>query len=691
MYADYKGKRAALYARYSTDMQNDKSADDQLAECREFAARNGIRVVGQYTDKEKSSQTLHNRVGLWEMMDDAKKQKFDIVLIESPSRLSRNQYDGFRIKNSLEFRDIDILTIHQGVMDDTQMAIHGLVGGEFIKQLKYQIKRGMKGRAREGKVVASNAYGYKPVPGKPGDREIVPEKAEIIRRIFEEYSAGESPRAIAMRLKAEGVPAPGRAGWTHQNISGGRSSIGRGGILNNRIYLGEVRYGDTYKKLNHETGSWVNRKNTKDEAVVFQRPELRIVSDEQWAAAHAVMDSRVRKPAPGKRRPWARNNSLLAGMCKCPCGAFMICAQRSRGGSSRIKCSAAHFRNECEHTKSYDLPRLEKAVRDALCEQLGREQDLEARLAHFRDEYQTTFQRRQREARQSLGETQDRLRKIEASINNLISFVEEGTMAKEMVNSRIEALLVEKAALEERERSAQADIRLVDFPTAVAKYREAVRVLQEDLSDGALSVKAKMAFRNYVESVTVFQTAHRKPYEFRIEFYAGALMGLELYPPVTSVEQGIRERGGPVPIVSEAEDRQGRADLELRHGAGPWPRAGRRGPRVAAAADRRAHRRPGGGAARALGGGGCPARLRGGPAQGHRRDRDRDRPHRGQVEGEPEPTRGRPQRRRRGPAHPGGRCAARHGGAGGRVRGRPAAVRRHPIFPTPPEPATRGP
>ena len=53
-----------------------------------------------------------------------------------------------------------------------------------------------------------------------GDREIVPGDAEVIRRIFQDYAAGLSPKAIAKRLNAERRPGPGGAPWNPSTIHG---------------------------------------------------------------------------------------------------------------------------------------------------------------------------------------------------------------------------------------------------------------------------------------------------------------------------------------------------------------------------------------------------------------------------------------------------------------------------------------
>lgn len=72
--------RVAIYARYSTDLQSERSVDDQLVLCREHAQREGWSVVGEYTDRAISGASVVNRPGIQTMMEAAAKGAFDSVL-----------------------------------------------------------------------------------------------------------------------------------------------------------------------------------------------------------------------------------------------------------------------------------------------------------------------------------------------------------------------------------------------------------------------------------------------------------------------------------------------------------------------------------------------------------------------------------------------------------------------------------
>src|ERR1700730_2900964 len=90
----------------------------------------------------------------------------------------------------------------------------------FLKDLAAKTHRGLRGRVKQGKAGGGISFGYRVVKklddrGEPirGDREIDETQAMIVRRLFEEFASGASPRAIARTLNAEGVPGPDGSLW----------------------------------------------------------------------------------------------------------------------------------------------------------------------------------------------------------------------------------------------------------------------------------------------------------------------------------------------------------------------------------------------------------------------------------------------------------------------------------------------
>jgi len=78
-------KRAALYMRVSTV---DQHLETQLLDLRQMAAQRGYAIVQEYTDK--ISGTKARRPGLDQMMADARRGKFDVVLVWASDRIARS-------------------------------------------------------------------------------------------------------------------------------------------------------------------------------------------------------------------------------------------------------------------------------------------------------------------------------------------------------------------------------------------------------------------------------------------------------------------------------------------------------------------------------------------------------------------------------------------------------------------------
>src|SRR5882757_10632520 len=75
-------KKAAIYARYSSDMQKVTSIDGQLLLCRKVAARNSLDVVGEFVDAAKSGLTEDTRDGYQRLLEGVRKQDFDVIIVE---------------------------------------------------------------------------------------------------------------------------------------------------------------------------------------------------------------------------------------------------------------------------------------------------------------------------------------------------------------------------------------------------------------------------------------------------------------------------------------------------------------------------------------------------------------------------------------------------------------------------------
>ena len=120
--------RAAIYARFSTELQRDRSINDQMALCRAHAERAGLCTVATYHDSARSGASVFGRDGLEQMMEHAREKRFDVLIVEALDRLSRDMEDLAGIHKRLTFLGIEIRAVHDGTADTVLVGIRGLVG-----------------------------------------------------------------------------------------------------------------------------------------------------------------------------------------------------------------------------------------------------------------------------------------------------------------------------------------------------------------------------------------------------------------------------------------------------------------------------------------------------------------------------------------------------------------------------------
>ena len=99
--------RVALYARFSTDKQNELSIDVQLDHCRAELAKLGWTETHCFTDLAQSAATLH-RPGMQTLIALAKSGRIDVVYADAMDRLSRSQGDIASLFELLRFRGVQL-------------------------------------------------------------------------------------------------------------------------------------------------------------------------------------------------------------------------------------------------------------------------------------------------------------------------------------------------------------------------------------------------------------------------------------------------------------------------------------------------------------------------------------------------------------------------------------------------------
>ena len=118
------------------------------------------------------------------------------------------------VHKRLSLLAIEIRAVHEGVVNTVLVGLvglRGLVGQLYREDSAHKVRRGQAGRVSEGLAGGGLTYGYAAVPGKNGERVIVNPEAEVVRRIFQDYVDGRTPREIAHDLNKERALPPARS------------------------------------------------------------------------------------------------------------------------------------------------------------------------------------------------------------------------------------------------------------------------------------------------------------------------------------------------------------------------------------------------------------------------------------------------------------------------------------------------
>jgi site-specific DNA recombinase len=463
--------RAAIYARFSSDLQDARSIGDQVALCCDYAQKQGYAIARVYEDACASGASIHGRPGIQRLLAEAETKGFDVLIAESMSRIGRDQEDRAGIRKRLKFFGIGIETPGEGVVSPLVDGVRAVIDSEMLEDMKRHTRRGMRGRIKEGLSGGGLTYGYRPGDSK-GKRVIEPQEAATVLRIFGEYVAGRSPRAIAEGLNADQITPPRGRDWTASAINGNPQ---RGsGILANALYDGRLVWNRVTMRKNPQTGRRVSRVNPTADWITTAVPDLRIVPAELFSAAQAIKSERGKEHPSHSRRP----RHMLAGLLRCGCCGSAMAINNVTHVGRRIYCGRRKEGGRCANGKTYQLEPIEQRVLVALRKALSDPRMIEIQLAEYRAE-----RKRLAAAESGKRSTLERAAGVASrAIERIVDAIASGTMTEADARVRL-------PELRQRRDTAQAELAAMPpqdkvialHPAAVLSYLKSVEELAEAL------------------------------------------------------------------------------------------------------------------------------------------------------------------------------------------------------------------
>ena len=463
--------RVAAYCRISTDETNQPySLDMQADKIKSYiqSQDDSWELVAHYSDKASAGDI--DRPDFNRLRNDARKGRFDCVLVFKVDRVSRRMTHLCQIMDEFDDNDVVFRSITEPFDTSTsagRMMLQMLgVFAEFERQLiRERTRAGMMRKAELGEWCGGYApYGY------DRDRENkslkpIQFESSIVKEMYTMYSVKRmGAKAIALDLNEKGYRTRTGARW-------GTNSILL--ILRNPVYMGKIKRNNIIMNGKHDP----------------------IISDKTWQAVQTILKER------GEEYSLRRSNSsehLLSGLLRCAsCGkAFVGISGNGNGGRYGY-----YVCGKRQKYKTCDQDNLGKeALENAIMKQLLNVLDNKDLLSRIRDEVNQIIGSKKQDKAGELAGIDQEIQRKEAVIRKYMAAFETGTMSPDQCGARINELTQEIEHL----KSRKLDVDTVDEIKAYSnrELKSVRKHIKTALSNGPLPQR-KAILKELIKGIIV--------------------------------------------------------------------------------------------------------------------------------------------------------------------------------------------
>lgn len=366
--------RVAAYCRVSTDDEEQLTSyeaqknyyTDKIMTNKEWT------MAGIFADEGITGTSARKRPEFLRMIRQCKQGKIDIVLTKSISRFARNTVDCLNYVRALKELGIAVIFEKENmntleVDSEILITMLGAFAQSESESISANVRWGIRQAMKEGKATIQYKYLYGYRKGDDSKPEIIPDQAEVVRKIYDLFLSGTPVRGIQEYLNANSVPnINGESKWARSAIDS---------ILTNEKYCGDVLLQKTYiddcinKKVKKNTGQLP--------MYLVQNHHEGIISRETFDAAQAELARRSAGKSPSKKNAptgrsrysskYALSDRLYCGECGT---RYQRCTWRNRDGSKRVvwRCvSRVDYGNKyCHDSPTLDEEPLHRAILAAI-------------------------------------------------------------------------------------------------------------------------------------------------------------------------------------------------------------------------------------------------------------------------------------------------------------------------------------
>ena len=489
--------RVAAYCRVSTESEEQETSYEMQVLHYTDLIKSDPRwsFAGVYADDGISGTNTLKRDSFNRMIEDCRNGKIDMIITKSISRFSRNTVDC--LKYTRELKDMNVAVFFEkeniNTLDakgEVLMTIMAALAQQESESLSANVRMGIQFRNQMGKVMVNHSRFLGYTKDQEGKLIIVPEEAEVVRRIYREYLSGSSLIQIKRSLEKDGILTGGHnAVWHGSNIKQ---------ILTNEKYIGDALLQKTY------TVNVLEKKRVRNNGIVPQYyvegSHEPIISKEAFLKVQAEMARRASLQSESRRRIFSSRYALSGAVCCGHCGdnfrrivwnnrgsksAVWRCISRVQKKKSGIDCPARTVRekdlheavviavNDAWFDRDRILPALEQNIRTVLSD--GTEKRMQEIDKEDREKQKELL---------SAGNDKEKIKKIEEEI---LALQEER-----------KALLIKESDNRELQDRIEGMIRFLDEqPAEIEEYSEdlARRLIKKvTVYDRKMTVEFKSGF-----------------------------------------------------------------------------------------------------------------------------------------------------------------------------------------------------
>ena len=303
--------RATFYARVSSD--SEEQATSVVNQVDYFtnlmkSVPNWTFING-YIDEGTSGKSVNKRDAFLKMVEDAKNDKFDLILTKSVPRFARNTLDSIKYTQELLKYSVGVYFLNDNIntfLPDSEfrLTLMASIAQDDLRKLSENVKFGLKQSIKRGVVLGSNnIYGY--VKNK-GTLEIVEKEAIIVKNMFTLYDSYLSLKKTSIALEKLGY-------FNRKGKPFDTTTIRR--ILMNPKYKGYY-CGNKTTVLDYKSG--ITKKVPKDKWLIYKDNEKipPIVEEELWNRVNSELEKK-QIGYQNKQRLVVRSNYAYSGKLIC--------------------------------------------------------------------------------------------------------------------------------------------------------------------------------------------------------------------------------------------------------------------------------------------------------------------------------------------------------------------------------------